>query len=207
MRRMMVAIALVGLICLSPNVLANTETTLLMHAVETSFGSCVIDDPCDPGPPYVDVNLGSTIAAYLLVRNHAEVAGVQTAFEWGQWAFLFGLWNCQVTQVLGVVPASPGGATAGTIATAFNGITGPGTAVIGRMHLIATSPGCILQVMSSYPFGNHVVATGGIATEIIEECWGRICAGTGTGLDVCAPCDGAVPAEPSTWGSIKAQYN
>jgi len=205
MRTAIVAIALVGLICLGSSALANSDTRLVMHGIETAFGVCEIADPCEPGPPTVDVPVGSTIAAYLLIHSHQSVAGVQTAFEWGQWVFLFGLWDCQVGQVSGVTPAPPGGPTAGTIATAFDVITGPGSGIIGRMHLVATTPGCINQVLSSYPFGNHVVDDQAWVTEIWVDYWGSICAGSGQGMNTCGP--SSTPVEPSTWGGIKAQYN
>jgi len=204
MRKVVVALTLMTLLGAAGSALANNETSLVMHAVETTFGICEIPDPCPDA--VVNIPAGASIAAYLVVRNYVSLAGVQTAFDWGSWVFTYGLWDCQVNQVNGVSPTAPG-PTSGTIATAFDAVTGGASAVIGRMHLMAVSPGCIEQVMSSYPFGNHVVDDQGVATEILDEtCWGKICVDTG-GLDTCAPCQGSTPVESSTWGSIKAQYN
>jgi hypothetical protein len=53
-----------------------------MHAVIGSPG-CNIPDPCDPGPPLVNVPPGQTITVYLLFRNGSDIVGVQAAFDWG----------------------------------------------------------------------------------------------------------------------------
>jgi len=203
MRKLIVALTLMTLLGAAGNALANSHTSLVMHAMETAYGPCEIDDPCPD--PHVEINIGDQIAAYLVVRNYVEVAGVQTAFEWGSWIFLWGLWDCQANQVSGVTPDAPGGPTSGTIATAFDAITGGASAVVGRMHMVALVPGCIEQVVSSYPFGTHVVDNNANATEVCPDCCGSICAGS-AGIDACASC-GSVAVESSSWGSIKAQYN
>ena len=200
MRMMTAAIVLLSMICLGSCALANTGTSLVMHYVETQLGPCEIQDPC-PNPA-VNAPLGATIAAYLIVRNHTEVGAMQTAFEWGQWTFLFGLWDCQMNQVNGTVPAPPGGPTAGTIATAFDCLAGPSSAVIGRMHLVVTGSGCITQTMSSFPFGSHVVSCTGDVMSVDPSCWGSVCAPSG-GIDACASCACCTPVEPTTWGNIK----
>ncbi len=205
MRYAAVALTMMALLCLGASAFANEFTSLPMHAIVTSYGLCITDDPCPA--PTTDVSTGDQIAAYLLVRNYDNVAGVQTAFQWGNWAFMFGLWDCQANQVSGVTPTPPGGETAGTIATAFDCISGGATAVVGRMHLIPSDPGCIIQLESSYPFGTHVVDCQGNVQHIMDDvCLGRICASTGQGRNSCDPCD-AMAVEPSTWGTIKLQYN
>jgi hypothetical protein len=202
MRHLSVALALLALLCTASSALAvNEGTSLVLHGVETSFGVCEIADPC-PNPA-VEFNVGATVAAYLVVRNYDEVAGVQTAFDWGSWALTFGLWDCQTNQVNGITPSAPGPQD-GTIASAFDCITGGESAVIGRLHLVASAPGCISQVESSFPFGNHVVSCGGDVQQIDPACWGSVCAGS-AGVNACAPCQ-PVPVEAATWGTIKAQY-
>jgi hypothetical protein len=186
----------------APVVALNAETTFVLHAIESSFGPCSIDDPC-PGAT-VDVAIGTTIAAYLVVANHDDLVGLQTAFDWGDWTFLFGLWDCQENQVNGTTPAPPGGPTAGTIATVFDCVTGGGSIVVGRLHLTVTGAGCLSQVESTYPFGGHVVACGGAIRAIDPVCRGTICAPEG-GFDACSPCSPG-PVEPSTWGRLKAAY-
>jgi hypothetical protein len=205
MRHLTVALTLMALLCLGSNALAvNDATSLVLHAVETSFGLCTVA-PCPDAA--VDIGVGPTYAFYLLINNHENVAGVQTAFDWPTaWPVLFGLWDCQGNQVNGTTPTAPGPQT-GTIASAFDCVTGPEQAVIGRIHVSATTEGCFSQVMSSFPFGNHVVSCQNEVTEVDMECWGSVCAGTGApGVDACPPCE-PIPVEPTTWGSIKAQYN
>ena len=203
MRHATVAITLMALLCLGSNALANTGTTLVLHALETAFGPCQIDDPCPT--PTVDVGAGSTQFIYLIAKNYDDVAGVQTAFDFGGNTLTFGLWDCQSNQVNGTTPQAPGGPTSGTIATAFDCITGGTGAVIGRMNIIMTGQ-CVTQVPSSFPFANHVVSCSGGVTGIDDvTCLGSVCVSSG-GTAPCSPC-APTAVEPSTWGSIKSQYN
>lgn len=211
MRLTLVAIAIVSLLSFGTAALAgpNATTTMPLHALDTGFGLCPIPpptgpDPCAQGMLDTEVSLGVTFAGYLLVRNYDNVAGVQTAFDWPVgWVFMFGLWDCQSGQVNGVVPTAPG-ATTGTIATAFDLITGGVTSPIGRMHMIATGPGCLTQLTSSFPFGTHVVSGTGDTDPVVPENRGSICDATsGAGVNACEP---VIPVEPTTWGAIKSQY-
>ncbi len=202
MRMIVVAFALIFVFCPGSSVMANSDSALVMHHIVTTNGPCDIPDPCPDPAGYAPV--GATIAAYLLVRHHDAIAAVQTAFEWGQWTFINGLWDCQANQVCTSMPAPPGGPTAGTITTGFDCLAGPNSSVIGRMHLIVTGPGCISQIQSNFPFSNHVVSCTGDVNEIMSVCWGKICAPTG-GIDGCLPCSGS-PAEPTTWGDMRRQY-
>jgi PKD repeat protein len=179
----------------------NDFTSLPLHAVVTSFGICQIPDPC-PNPT-LEVQVDDFIAVYLLIRNYEAVAGVQTAFEWGDNVYLFGLWDCQTNQVNGVTPQPPGGQTAGTITSAFDCVSGGASAIIGRMHLVAQG-GCIWQVQSSFPFGTHVVDCTGGVSPVWADCMGSICVGA-PGINACDDC-AAAPLEPTTWGQIKARY-
>ncbi len=200
MRYLPLVIALVALL-VSTVALAgpNSNTTLVLHAFETTFGPCEIDDPCPA--PLVNVPVGGQYAIYLVARNYDCIAGVQTAFDFGGFLLTFGLWDCQANQVSGVSPAMPGGATAGTIATAFDVICGGESAVIGRVHMIANG-GCVTQVDSSYPFGTHVGSGQGEVDVIDPLNRGSVCVDAG-GYNACDP---AVPVEATTWGVIKAHY-
>ncbi|MGD8394713.1 MAG: hypothetical protein PVF43_04480, partial [Candidatus Eiseniibacteriota bacterium] len=140
MRFLLVGIALVTL--MSTPALANTNTTMVLHALDTSFGPCPLpSDPCDPGPADTQVTLGVQTFVYLILRNYTDVAGCQTAFDVPAWTFIFGLWDCQPNQVNGTTPVAPFGPTSGTIASAFDCISGGTSAPIGRMSFIPTAPG------------------------------------------------------------------
>ena len=53
---LIVIIALVSM-CVSTQSVAgpNANTTMVLHAVQTAYGPCEIDDPCDPGPPTIEI--------------------------------------------------------------------------------------------------------------------------------------------------------
>jgi hypothetical protein len=212
MRNASVVMALTAL-CVSTTAFAglNPLITLPLHGKASGFEACTgyLPVDCLDNRPTVDVQAVPT-AVFLLANNHTSLAGVQTAFEWPGWSLAFGLWDCQGGQLSAVTPMNPGGPTAGSITTAFNCITTQQLAVIGRMHFQpAGAPGCISQVESSFPFGNHVVDCE-LGTDIIlhmnqglQQRLGKICVGTG-GHDAC---DAVVAVEPTTWGQIKTQYN
>lgn len=184
----------------------NTCTTMMLHAVSTSFAAC--DDlgglDCDTVPATVDVTGLGQFASFLIYRNYEEVAGGQCAFTVDpSWVFTFGLWDCQGGQVNGTTPAAPWGETSGTIATAFNVVSGGQIAVIGRLHWATAASGCLdIDTESSFPFQTHVIDGVGVVTPVIPQNRGRLCVGTG-GYDAC---DFVVPVEATTWGGIKAQY-
>ena len=181
----------------------NRSTTLPLHAVVTGYGPCQIPDPCSPGPPTVKVSSFTSIAAYLLVSGYENVPGIQTAFDWGDWTFLNGIWDCQAFQITAIVPTPPGGPQAGTLQTAFNCITGGTTQIIGRMHMITSNTGCLEQVESAEPFGTHVIdCTQLLTAPILPQHRGSICVNT-SGVNACP---GAVAVEGATWGHIKAYF-
>jgi len=206
MRFLLVGFAL--LVLSSPALADNANSTLPLHGVVTTFGPCPIlppsgPDPCAQQTLVTQVNVGDALCAYLLVRHYDDCAGVQTAFEWpAAWPLTFGLWDCQSNQVNGTTPTASG-PTTGTIATAFDCLSGGVTAPIGRLHFAgAFAPGCITQVESTYPFFTHMVDCDGGTHPIIEQNRGSICAGS-PGVDACEP---VVPVEAATWGTIKSQY-
>jgi hypothetical protein len=162
---------------------ANPDFTLPLHASAVGQGPCSSYLPvdCRGVQPTVDVTPG-TIAVTLLVFNHSQIAGVQTAFQPDpSWTFIYGLWDCQPGQVTAVTPAAPFGATAGSITTAFNCVYGPALTPVGRMIFSATS-GCLTQVQSNYPFGTHVLDCANAVDQARpgeEFRLGKICVGQG----------------------------
>jgi hypothetical protein len=209
MRFLLVGFALLTLMSSAALAGPNASTTLVLHAVDTTFGPCPIPppsgpDPCDQGTLRVDLAVGGPgIAAYLLIRNYDNISGVQCAFDWpAAWPVTFGLWDCQSNQVNGQTPSAPGGTT-GTIATAFDNISGGVTAPIGRIHFAGIfAAGCMSIIESDFPFGTHVISFAGDVDPVIEANRGALCAGS-PGTDACTP---VIPVEPATWGHIKAQY-
>ena len=200
MVRFVIAAAVV--VCLAPGMAHGLA--LPLDAVETVFGGCADSDCC----PDVNVQAGpmGNWAVYLLINNFDEVAGVQTAFEIDpSWALLFQLWDCQGNQVVGTQPAPPWGPQSGTIATAFDCVTGGDCIVVGRMQFISGAAGCVGQVQSAFPFGTHIIDCAGRDFQITnEECLGRVCIDPEPGHNAC-DCK-ATPVEPATWGGIKTQY-
>jgi hypothetical protein len=89
-------------------------------------------------------------------------------------------------------PNTNGGPKSGTIATAFDCVTGPALVLIGRMDFLTGSSGCLSQVQSVYPLGNHVLdcsngadyANPGNPCDVLR--FGRVCVSSG-GIDGCDP--------------------
>jgi hypothetical protein len=167
----------------------NVEATLPLHAVQNGVTTCEIDDPCDPGPPTVEVEAGpsSLPIIYLLASNYEDLAGVQTAFEWPEsWVFLLGAWDCLPGQLTAAAPVASG-PELGTLTTAFDVLTGDGAAVLGYMMFIAIEPGCLTQVDSSQPHGTHFVSgSGEIDPPELYSQSGVVCAGY-AGEERCYP--------------------
>jgi hypothetical protein len=184
----------------------NPQVTFPLHYKPSSFEACTGISPVDclTNRPVVEAQAGQPAAIFLLVMNYTNLAGVQTAFDFGGWTFTFGLWDCQGGQLSAVQPGMPGGATAGTITTAFNCVTSGALQVIGRMIFAAPTAGCISQVQSTYPFGIHALDCSQGTDQITEDArLGKVCVGAG-GVDAC---DVVSAVEGATWGGIKAQYH
>jgi hypothetical protein len=183
----------------------NPNITLPLHFKAVPFAACTDIAPVDCMTNRPDLNAVTGMGCvFLLAANHTSLSGVQTAFDFGGWTLMFGLWDCQVGQLFAVTPSNPGGPTAGTITTAFTPVTTGELAVIGRMFFEVGVTGCLSQVQSSYPFGIHVVDALVQNDEIHDPVGnrvGKICVGAG-GIDACD----AMPVEAATWGGIKAQY-
>ena len=214
MRYASVAMALMAL-CLSTMAFAgaNPQVTLPLHAKASSFEPCAGYLPVDctgpiggPTRPTVNLPAGSPAAVFLFANNYNNIAGVQTAFDFGGLTLTFGLWDCQGGQLSAVTPAMPGGPTAGSITTAFNCVNSGALLIVGRMHF-APGSGCVSQVQSSFPNGIHVLDCSQGFDQIPDSQQarlGKICVAIQGGVDACAP---ILAVESSTWGAIKGQYN
>jgi hypothetical protein len=154
--------------------------------------------------PTVNVSPSSSTTVYLMAFNYSALAGLQTAFTWDpSWILLGTMFECLPGQLNTNVPTAPGGATSGTISTAFDCTTSGQLLVIGRLSMIAGPSGCLSQVQSTYPNGTHVLDCALQIDEIPEPArLGKVCVGPG-GIHACYTLN---PAQPATWGQIKATY-
>jgi hypothetical protein len=189
----------------------NAGATIVLHAVAlgdsvATLPLCAINDPCLPAPgePVVEIDRPGTLyAIYVLARHHQHLCGIQWALEWPtDWTYLFAVWACQSGQLGGWPPMPQGpGPLAGSVATAFNCIDGPATAIIGFIVMRAGT-GCLEVIESAYPDGTHALGPRMEVDPIGLGRRGRVCVGPG-GLNTCDP---VVPVESATWGAIKATY-
>jgi hypothetical protein len=186
----------------------NANTTLVLHAVQTQFGPCAIEDPCEPAPGSPSILIlepGLAHAVYVLVRNYSVAAGVQLAMDVApSWVFMYGLWDC-IGDIGPTAPGPPWGPTAGTASVLFfDLISGGATRVVGRLHFAVLGAGCMDIVESAFPFGTHVMGPQYEPEAIDPSNRGRVCVGPG-GINTCEPAP--VPVEASTWGAIKEQFD
>jgi hypothetical protein len=184
----------------------NTCTTVVLHAVPGNTFDCVTSLNCTTVQPTTRIDAPSGLYKFnMYLKNYELVNGVQVAFDWPvNWFLSFGLWQCQVGQVVATTPSAPGPLT-GSITTAFNSITGGALAPIGFMVFNGLTPGCLSIIESGYPFGNHVIDNKQGKTHLDDVNEGRICVGA-DGYNTC-DCRSATPAEAATWGQIKATYD
>ncbi len=185
---------------------ANPEATLPMHAVVLDNPPpepCNIADPCDPGPPQVNIAPNSNVTTYVMLRNYDNVIVMQTAFDWDGWTFVDGVWSCLPGQQVSDAPFGNGGPLEGSLATMFDCLTGGTTMVVGSMNLIAAGQGCLTQVESALPFGTYVTSCSFEQDAVLSDDRGTICVSSG-GHDACGPLSTTV--EPTTWGAVKAQF-
>lgn len=192
---------------------ANPNFTLPLHARHgQAENRCRDFAPVDCAGvrPTVEVPPGTEVVIYILLYNHNQVQGMQTAYQWDAgWVLYDCLINCRPGQVVIECDWSdPGGPVHGALSTAFNCTAGPALAPVGRIGLLAGDSGCLRQVESAYPNGIHLVdCAGGIDRidpndPVQTPRLGKICVGTG-GHDACDP---VTPVEGATWGRIKASY-
>src|SRR5687768_161844 len=108
MRRKALATAALLALMASSSALAglNPEIALHLHFKAVAFADCPDIAPvdCETNRPDI-LAVAGTGAAFLLAYNHTSLAGVQTAFDFGGWTLMFGLWDCQVGQLTAVTPA------------------------------------------------------------------------------------------------------
>ena len=185
---------------------ANPMISLPLHAVPGCQGCGPLAVNCREVNPTVNIPGNGLFSIYLLAANHSALAAVQTAFAWhSSWELLGAIFDCLPGQLTVVTPVPPGGATAGTVATAFNCVTSGQVVVIGRLLMRAGATGCLSQVQSSYPNGIHAIDCS-LGMDLIPDFQpfrlGKICVAQG-GVDACAP---LIPVQSSTWGQIKASY-
>ncbi len=185
---------------------ANPNISLPLHAESGCHGCGPLTVDCLQHRPTVNIPPHTSVTIYLMAYNYFALAGVQTAFAWDStWVLMGALFDCVPGQLSAVVPTSPGGPTAGTVATAFNCVTSGNLLVVGRLLMISGPSGCLSQVQSTYPGGIHVVDCN-LGTDAIPDSQqarlGKICVAIG-GHDACAP---VIPVRGTTWGQVKATY-
>jgi hypothetical protein len=170
----------------------NPNVTLPMHAVLALSPGCNIPggghggpDPCNPGPPRVQIpDPSPEVTVYLMVRNYADVTAVQTTLAWDDtWSFIDS--NPCGVQSLTQMPTCDEGRTMSVLAT-FDAITGGVTKVIARLEFDVTGPGCLTQQESPFPLGTVVVSSGEVVSPVLPARRGSICAGS-MGVNACNP--------------------
>lgn len=182
----------------------NANTTLVLHAVQASFGVCEIPDPCvAPATPLTNVEPGGPYTIYFLLRNYHDVSAVQFALDWPlDWNFAFGVWDCTSGCICETFPWRPG-PLYGVYTCCFNCVTGGASLVLGRMSFSTLTTGCMDVIEPFSPLRTSVLACDFSQVDpILQENRGRVCVGTG-GVDACM---NAVPVSNSTWGRIKDSY-
>jgi hypothetical protein len=125
--------------------------------------------------------------------NHiTNAAGVQTAFQWDpSWDLLESYWGCRSSQLTTTAPDpdTNGGPVTGTLSTVFDCVSGPSLVRIGFMDFVAGTTGCLSQIQSDYPNGNHVLDCSN-AIDLVDPAnpvealrFGRICVDVGGHVD------------------------
>jgi PKD repeat protein len=185
---------------------ANPQISFPLHASAGCHDCGPIQVDCMGVRPTVNIPGNMSVTIYLLAFNYSALAAVQTAFDWhSSWELYSAIFDCLPGQLTVVTPVPPGGATAGSVATAFNCVTSGQLLVIGRLLMNAGAVGCLSQVQSSYPNGIHAVDCS-LGVDLIPDSQqlrlGKICVAQG-GVDACLP---VIPVQSATWGQVKATY-
>ena len=181
---------------------SNTNSTIVLHAVEAGFGTCELDDPCDEAGATVNIiHPGVPHVIYVLIRNYDSISGFACAFDWDPgWIFGYGIWDCQGGFACDApVPSGPG-PILGALGCGF-ACNESGYLVVGRMIMLPQS-GC-MRVIESAGNGAAVYGCDDAVFPVNEGNRGAVCVGAG-GYDACDPAQ--VPVEGTTWGRIKRQY-
>jgi hypothetical protein len=75
----------------------NPGIKLPLHIKAVATANCGDFVPVDCATTAPDVTtIPGPAAVFLLAYEHTSLAGVQTAFDFGGWELMFGLWDCQV---------------------------------------------------------------------------------------------------------------
>jgi hypothetical protein len=212
MRYAPVAMALMAL-CIGSTAFAgaNPQFTMPLHGIHPT----TLTETCATAGDVDCINVLPTVelppnpgfgAVYLMVNNHTELKGIQTAIDFGPHILILGNWTCQTNQLSLSVPAMPGGPDAGLLSTAWDCVQSTDLQIAGFMQFNMVGTGCVSHVL---PTGRLFEAldcgllldqhdgTGADAARL-----GKVCQGPG-GFDAC---EAVSPVESATWGSIKAQY-
>jgi hypothetical protein len=207
----------IGMAVLASAAQANQNFTVVLHArTPSGLGSCTVADlpTCQTGSdPVTQIAASIDFRAYIFVNNYTNIQALQTCFVWpADWHIAPNgppsVFGCRANQLNASEPADPGGPSAGTLATAFDCVTGPTMTPIARIDFQAGAGGCLTQVNP---------AQGTMRIEVVDclnastsfdasdplnlPRLGTICIGA-NGINACGP----LPVEAATWGRIKASF-
>ena len=191
---LLVAACFTGSLPMAAQAGLNPDFRLVLHAKQSSFEPCNGYLPVDCANVQPTVNVQpAPITVFVLLANHQQASGFETAFSWHGWSHTFANWNCSFICDPGPCNFPPG-ASGGTIAgTFFSCVSGPALQVIGTMSFLpAGNPQCIRMVQPSSPLGIHVVDCNNEIDQITDENsprLGRICVGAG-GVNACSSVTG-----------------
>jgi hypothetical protein len=214
MRCAPVAICLLVL-CLATTARANDNFTIVLHVrIPAGTGACTAAGlpNCAGIRPTTQVAANTEFRLYIFINNHTTLGAMLTAFQWPA------DWSCDPDGESPIFfpcrggksaywPTNPGGPYYGMLAFAFDCITNPALAAIGRIDFFAGAGGCLeqlnpitgrVEVLDCQNNSTTLDAT----TPQGQSRLGSICVGA-RGRDAC---DAVTPVEPSTWGSVKATY-
>ncbi len=137
--RMILAVSIAGLSLLSLPTAGraglNPDFRIVLHAKQSSFEACngYLPVDCTNMQPTVNVQ-AAPVVVFVLLHNHVQAQGIQTAFSWTGWSHTFAEWMCGLLCDPKGCEFFPPGATGGTVSGGFaNCITGPSLKIIGTM--------------------------------------------------------------------------
>jgi len=216
MRHALVAICLLAL-CGAASAQENENFTVVLHArTPAGTGSCTASGlpDCLGIRPTTQVAANNEFRLYIFINNFSKIFALLTAFAWPtDWSIVgdeVSVFGCRgATQAYAHVPVEPGGPLEGTLATAFDCVSGPGLAAIARIDFFASGGGCLTQLNPRQGTGRVEVLDCQYHSTTLDASdprqqprLGSICVGV-PGRDAC---DALVAFEPVTWGKIKASY-
>ncbi len=207
-----------GMVMLASVAEANQNFTVVLHArTPSGTGACTVADlpTCQAGSdPVTQIAASIDFRLYIFVNNYTNIQAIQTSFTWpGDWLIAPSgppsVFGCRGNQLNASEPAQPGGPSAGTLATAFDCVTGPAMTPIARIDFQAGASGCLIQTNPAQGSQQvEVVDCTNTSTRLDASNpvnlprLGTICIGS-AGVNACNP----LPVEPATWGAIKASFS